>query len=263
MEAVRPPATQVGSDAESQRLAPLFRRAQHDGDLAAREALVKQFLPLARKLARRYAQTSEPYEDLVQVASLGLLKAIDRFEPDRGASFPAFAIPTILGELRRYFRDSTWSVRVSRTAKERGLAVADATEHLTDVHGRPPTVPELATYLELSFEEVLDGLFARRAYSAQSLDAPAASTSEDGDCTLGDTLGAEDDAYALVDDRTAVAEALSSLPERERDILRMRFLEELTQSEIAARVGVSQMQISRVLQRSLEQLRGLAGVTQA
>jgi RNA polymerase sigma-B factor len=242
-------------------VAPLFRRAQH-GDLAAREALAKQFLPLARKLARRYAQSSEPYEDLAQVASLGLLKAIDRFDPDHGVSFPAFAIPTILGELRRYFRDSTWSVRVSRTAKERGLAVADATEHLTDVHGRAPTVQQLATYLELSFEEVLDGLFARRAYHAQSLDAPAATSSEDGDCTLGDTLGAEDDGYALIEDRTAVADALSSLPEREREILEMRFLEEMTQSEIAARVGVSQMQISRVLQRSLQRLHVLSGVAE-
>jgi RNA polymerase sigma-B factor len=262
MEAVERPAGQLGGDAESERLAPLFRRAQHEGDLAAREALVKQFLPLARKLARRYAQSSEPYEDLVQVASLGLLKAIDRFDADRGVTFPAFAIPTILGELRRYFRDSTWSVRVSRTAKERGLAVAEATERLTDIQGRPPTVQELATYLELSFEEVLDGLFARRAYSAQSLDAPAAATSEDGDCTLGETLGSDDEGYALIEDRTAVADALSSLPERERDILRMRFLEEMTQSEIAARIGVSQMQISRVLQRSLEQLHALSGVTE-
>jgi RNA polymerase sigma-B factor len=248
-----------GLDPGPQRLEMLFRRSQ-DGDRAARETLVRQFLPLARKLARRYARSSEPYEDLVQVASLALLKAIDRFDPDRGVSFPTFAIPTILGELRRYFRDSTWSVRVSRSAKESALAVADATGRLTDLHGRPPTVQQLATYLELSIEEVLDGLFARRAYHAQSLDE-SAPTEEDSGCTVGDMLGAEDESYALIEARMVVADALNSLPERERHILHMRFVEDMTQSDIAERIGVSQMQISRVLQHSLEHLGELSGAT--
>jgi RNA polymerase sigma-B factor len=256
METIPRPAGQRAPGAP--RLEPLFRRCQRDGDPAAREILVRHFLPLARKLARRYAQSSEPYEDLVQVASIALLKAIDRFDPDRAASFPGFAIPTILGELRRYFRDSTWSVHVSRGAKERGLAVGAATERLTHLHGRPPTVQQLAVYLEMSIEDVLDGLFARKAYVPQSLDAPA-STEEDGPCTLAETLGAEDENYALIEGRMVAADALRSLPERERHILHMRFVEEMTQSDIGARIGVSQMQISRVLRHSLERLRERSG----
>lgn len=257
IETVPPPVGQ--RDPGAARLAPLFRRCQRDGDPGAREALVRQFIPLARKLARRYAQSSEPYEDLVQVASLGLVKAIDRFDPERGASFPAFATPTILGELRRYFRDSTWSVHVARGAKERYLAVGAATERLTDLHGRAPTVPELAVYLEMSTEDVLDGLLARKAYEAQSLDAAASTTAEDGACTLGDTLGDEDENYTLIESRMVLEDALRTLPEREQEIIRLRFVEELTQSEIAGRVGVSQMQISRTLKRSLEQMREHTG----
>jgi RNA polymerase sigma-B factor len=247
-------------DPASPPIEPLFRRWQGDGDYAAREALVKQFLPLARKLARRYVQSSEPYEDLVQVASLALVKAIDRFDPDHGVSFPSFALPTILGEIRRYFRDSTWSVHVSRGAKERALAVADAIEHHTNLHGRAPDVQELATYLELSIEDVLDALSVREAYYTQSLDVPA-SSEDDGAGTLGDRLGAENETYELIEARMAVADALPLLPERERHILHMRFVEELTQSEIAARIGISQMQVSRVLRRSLERLRELSGAT--
>jgi RNA polymerase sigma-B factor len=249
-------------DSAPPRPEPLFRSCQRDGDRAARETLVRQFLPLARKLARRYAHSSEPYEDLVQVASLALVKAIDRFDPDRGVSFPTFAIPTILGELRRYFRDSSWSVRVSRGAKDRALAVGNATERLTALHGRPPTVQELATYLELSMEDVLDGLFAREAYVPQSLDAPA-STEEDGPGTLADTLGTEDESYALIEARMVVADGLGSLTERERHILHMRFFGDMTQSDIAARIGISQMQVSRILQRSLERLRERSGVRES
>jgi RNA polymerase sigma-B factor len=243
----------------SARVELLVRRWQDDGDFAAREALVQQFLPLARKLARRYVQSPEPYEDLVQVASLALVKAVDRFDPDRGASFSSFAVPTILGEIRRYFRDSTWSVHVSRGAKERALAVRDATEHLANVRGRAPSVQELAAYLELGIDQVLEALCAKEAYHAQSLDAPASSGEEEGADTVGDTLGARDERYELVEARMVVADALPSLPERERRILRMRFVEEMTQSEIAAQIGISQMQVSRVLQRSLERLRELTG----
>ena len=239
-------------------LEPLFRRWQDGGDCDAREALVQHFLPLVRSLARRYAQSSEPYQDLVQVASLALLKAIDRFDPDRGAGFPSFAVPTILGEIRRYFRDSTWSLRVSRGAKERALAVGGATERLTNLHGRAPTVQDLATYLELSIEEILDALNAKAAYETQSLDAPA-STRHDSAGTAGDTVGAEDEGYELIEARMVVGDALPLLPERERQILRMRFVEEMTQREIAEQIGKSQMQISRVLHDSLERLRELSG----
>lgn len=257
-DAVPHPHTPRRRDPALAPLEPLFRRWQDDGDCAAREALVNGFLPLARKLARRYTKSSEPYEDLFQVASLALVKAIDRFDPDRGASFSSFAVPTILGELRRYFRDSTWSVHVSRGAKERALAVADALEHLTDLEGRAPNVQGLARYLELSIEDVLDALSAKEAYAAQSLDGPA-STEEDGVGSLGDTLGAEDASYELIEARMVVAGALPSLSERDRHVLRMRFVEEMTQSEIAAQIGISQMQVSRVLRRSLEQVRDLSG----
>jgi RNA polymerase sigma-B factor len=234
-------------------LEPLFRRWQRDGDGAAREALVSQHLPLARELARRYSPSSECYEDLVQVAGLELMKAIDRYDPARGESFAGFAIPRILGELRRCLRDGALSVHVGRGAKERALAVGQATDRLTDLHGRAPTAQQLAEYLELSLEDVLDGLLV--ANDTQPLDAPATSA-EDDDGTFGGAVGAAEEGHTLVDDR-AVGTHLPSLSERERHILHMRFSEEMTQSEIAARVGVSQMQIARVLRRSLERMREL------
>jgi RNA polymerase sigma-B factor len=186
------------------------------------------------------------------------MKAIDRFDPDRGASFSGFAIPTILGELRRYFRDGTWSLHVARAAKERALAVGEATDVLTDLHGRAPTAQQLAQYLELSIEDVLEGLMAKMAYDAQSLDAPAASAEDDAG-PIGDTLGVEDEAYELIEDRAVLERILPALSERQRQILRMRFAEEMTQSEIAARIGVSQMQISRLLRETVDRLRELAG----
>ena len=222
-----------------------------------REDLVTQYLPLARNLARRYARSSEPYEDLVQVASLALVSAVDRFDPDRGVSFSSYAIPTILGALRRHFRDCTWSVHVPRTAQERALAVGEASEYLSSLHGRPPTVNQLAAYLETDIEDVLDGLHARQAYETESFDSKTGD--RNSEITLGETLGAEDDRYELVEEDTCVAEALKSLTDREREILRLRFYEEMTQSEIAKRVGVSQMQVSRILRRSLDRLREIAG----
>jgi RNA polymerase sigma-B factor len=240
------------------RLDTLFCRLRREEDCAAREELIKRFMPLARKLARRYARSSEPYEDLIQVASLALVKAVDRFDPDRGTSFQAFAIPTILGDLRRYFRDCAWSVHVPRGAQERALAIDHASDRLTNLNGRPPTVQEIASFIEASPEEILDGLYASQAYDTLSLDAPRGTGEEDGDATLVDALGAEDERYELIEADLAVASALHAVPDREREILRLRFVEEMTQSEIAARMGISQMQISRLLRRSLTQLRGLA-----
>lgn len=242
-----------GSDED---LGELFCRWQQDGDGAAREALVERFLPLTRSLARRYDRSSEPFEDLLQVASLGLLKAIDRFDPARGHSFPSFAVPTILGEMRRYFRDCGWSVHVPRGDQERALRVRDAQETLAGERGHAPTVGQLAQYLELDTEQVLDALQAIQAYESLSLDAPRPGPEEEG-MTYGETMGGEDERYELVELDATVVAALEHIPVRERAVLHMRFVKDMTQTEIAAQVGLSQMQISRLLRQSLGRLRAL------
>jgi RNA polymerase sigma-B factor len=234
----------------------LFERWQRTQDREARDELISRFLPLARKLARRYAQSSEPYEDLVQVASLGLVKAVERFDPGRGFAFSSYAVPTIVGELKRYFRDTSWAVHVDRGAQERARKVTDAQQKLSGRTGRIPTVPELAQYLELSQEEVLDGLQTAEAYGAVSLDAPVAGENDEESTRL-ETIGAEDERLLRTDERATVFAAAKSLPAQEREILYLRFGEDLTQSEIAHRVGVSQMQVSRLLRRSLARLRDL------
>ncbi len=235
----------------------LFARWQQHEDHSAREDLVRQFMPLTRSLARRYGRSSEPFEDLLQVASLGLLKAIDRYDPARGHSFQSFAVPTILGEMRRYFRDSGWAVHVPRGAQERALKVRDAQEHLAGEHGRAPTINRLAQYLELDVEEVVDALQATQAYETLSLDTPRPGADESG-MTYTDTVGEEDGRYELIELDATVVAALKHIPARQRSILHMRFIEDLTQTEIAARLGISQMQVSRLLRRSLDQLRALA-----
>jgi RNA polymerase sigma-B factor len=235
---------------------PLFERWQHHGDAAAREQLVRRFMPLARSLARRYGRSSEPFEDLVQVASLGLLKAIDRYDGERGHPFQSYAVPTILGEMRRYFRDSGWAIHVPRGAQERALRVRDAQERISNETGRPPTVNSLAEFLEVDVEEVIDALQAIRAYETVSLDAPRG-TGEDDVVPYGETIGREDERYELVELDATVSSALGHLPARDRLVLQLRFVEDLTQTEIAERVGISQMQVSRLLRRSLEQLRAL------
>jgi RNA polymerase sigma-B factor len=235
----------------------LFRRWQRDGDTAAREQLVRRFLPLTRRLALRYVRSAEPYEDLVQVASVALLKAIDRFDPGRGSGFPAYAIPTILGEMRRHFRDNGWSLHVPRRAQERAMAVGEASKRLTNLHGRTPTVHELAAYMEISAEDVLEGFFASKAYDTVPFSTPCATGDESGEGTVGDTLGAEDERFGLVEADIALANAARLLGDRERRILYLRFSEEMTQSDIAAEVGISQMQVSRSLRGSLARLREL------
>ncbi|HEY7830978.1 MAG TPA: SigB/SigF/SigG family RNA polymerase sigma factor [Solirubrobacteraceae bacterium] len=239
----------------------LFVRWQQQEDQQAREELVRQFMPLTRSLARRYGRSSEPFEDLLQVASLGLLKALDRFDPQRGHSFQSFAVPTILGEMRRYFRDSGWAVHVPRGAQERALKVRDAQEQLSGEHGHAPTVSQLAQYLELDGEEVVDALQATQAYETMSLDTPRPGA-EEGTLTYGETMGQEDERYELIELDATVVAALKHIPARERAILRMRFIEDLTQTEIAAQMGISQMQVSRLLRRSLEQLRVLTRATE-
>lgn len=235
----------------------LFLRWQRERDEAAREQLVVRYMPLARSLARRYGRSSEPFEDLLQVASLGLLKAMDRYDVERGHPFQSFAVPTILGEMRRYFRDSGWAVHVPRGAQERALKVRDAQERIANERGHAPTANQLAEYLELDAEEVIDALQAIQAYETVSLDAPRPGAEDDAGAAYGDSIGTEDERYELVELDATVAAVLGHIPPRERMILQMRFVEDLTQTEIAERVGISQMQVSRLLRRSLDQLRTL------
>lgn len=249
-------ALRASTPAHIARTAELFDRWRRYRDRRARDELIERFLPLARRLARRYASAGEPYDDLVQVASLGLVKAVDRFDPARGFAFTSFAVPTIVGELKRYFRDTAWALHVDRGAQERARKIGEARSEITRETGRPPTIHELAQYLELTEEEVLDGLQTSEAYDAVSLDAPMAS--EDADMpTRMDVIGAEDERLELVDEHATIFAAAKHLPEREREILFLRFGEDLTQSQIADRVGVSQMQVSRLLRRSLQRLREL------
>jgi RNA polymerase sigma-B factor len=232
----------------------LFVRWHHVGDRDARAELVTRYLPLARRLARRYAGAGEPLEDLVQVASLGLVKAVDRYRTERGVAFGSYAVPTILGELRRHFRDRGWSVHVPRRAKEMALQAGRAREEIAGTLGRSPTVAELAQYLEWSLEEVLCALEAAAAHHAASLDAPAGEGDEPASGLL-EHLGCEDERYGVVDERLGIERATERLPATDRTVLRLRFEEGLTQSEIASRLGVSQMQVSRILRRALAYLR--------
>src|SRR5205085_11108988 len=235
----------------------LFRRWQKSSDQRARDELVDRFMPLARNLARRYAGAREPFDDLLQVASLGLVKAIDRFDIERGAAFSSFAVPTILGELKRYFRDLGWSVHVPRGAQEQALKVQEAHERLTTKTGRPPTVNELAEYLELSVEDVLDALETAAAHHSTSLDAPREDRSSGESGSLVDGFGEEDSRYELVDETVTISVAARKLSARERRVLALRFVNDMTQTQIAQEIGVSQMQVSRILRRALNRLREL------
>ena len=231
----------------------LLLRYHREGDLAAREELVERFLPLARDLALRYAYPDEPFDDLLQVASLGLIKAIDRFEPGRGTKFTSYAAPTILGELKRHFRDKGWSLHVPRDLQERTLAVSRETEALSKQLGRSPMVREVAAGLGCSVEEVLEAQEAAASYEAAFLDAPAARDDEES-AALVDLLGAEDSAYELVEDRHAIASTWQALPDVERKVLELRFMHDLTQREIGEQIGYSQMHVSRLLRRALNRL---------
>ena len=225
----------------------------HPGRARARERAIEAWLPLARHLARRYAGRGEPTDDLEQTASLGLVKAIDRFEAERGIDFAGFAIPTIIGEIKRHFRDRTWSVRVPRRLQELRLAITTADATLTNTLGRSPTVADIALHLGVSEDDVLDGLEGARAYRSTSLSTPVG----DGDAVgeLGDLLGGVDPEFDLAENRMVVAEALGVLDDRERRILTLRFYGNLTQSQIAEQVGISQMHVSRLLTRALAKLR--------
>ena len=235
----------------------LWRRFTEHRDQAARTELVELYMPLARRMASRYAGVSEPYDDLLQVASLGLLNAVDRFDASRGTPFAGFAKPTILGELKRYFRDKVWTVRVPRSVHDRMGEVEKATERLTLELGRPPSVEELAEEVGIKAAEVLEVLEAQHNRRPLSLDAPPVGEDPE-DASGAEWVGRPDGNFDLVEDRLAMEAVLPVLGEREREVLRLRFVEELPQTEIAARIGCSQMHISRLLRRSLDKLREAA-----
>jgi len=232
----------------------LFARARFDKDARARETLIRRYLPLARRLARRYQHTDEPLEDLVQVASIGLLKAIDRFDCAREVMFSSYAVPTILGELKRHFRDRTWSVRVPRDLQELALRVDQAVAKLSIGMRRSPSVGEIARLVDASEEQVLEALEAMGAYRAGSLDAPR-STREEETESIADSLGSDDSGFERAEERATLQPLLDRISERERIVLELRFGEDLTQAEIGERIGVSQMQVSRLIRQALTRLR--------
>ncbi len=233
-----------------ERTAELFTRLPDDP--VAREELVRLYHPLAEYLARKFAGRGEAVEDLIQVASIGLLNAIDRFDMSREVQFPTYAAVTIVGELKRHFRDKGWSVRVPRRLQEVGLRVNRVLGELWQELGRSPTVAEIAKKLELPEEQILEAMEAMQAYSTTSLDAPIG---EDG-LTHGDMLPQDDDSLELLESWASVGPALRELPQRERRILYLRFFKGLTQTEIAEPLGISQMHVSRLLSQTLAQLRG-------
>ncbi len=227
------------------------------GDMAARDELVERFLPLARQLARRYQRGNEPLDDLIQVASIGLVKAVDRFDPSRGTAFSSYAVPTILGELKRYFRDSGWAVHVPRGMQERVMNVNNAIARLSRQLGRSPTAAEVALEINDSPESVVEAMEAAVAYDSVSLDTPRTGDEEDGD-TYADTMGMIDERFELVEYKSAIGPTMRALPERDRLVLKLRFEDDLTQLEIAERIGVSQMHVSRLIRRALKRLRTVA-----
>ena len=231
----------------------LWERLSSERDPAAREELLEMYLPVARRMAARYAGVSEPFDDLLQVASLGLLQAIDRFDPGRGTPFIGFAKPTILGELKRYFRDRVWTVRVPRSIHDMMARVEKATAALELELRRPPSVGELAAELGVESAEVLEVLEANHNRRPLSLDAPRVGSDEDD--SPPELVGEQELGYERVEDRIMLENALPGLGERERQILKLRFVDEMPQSRIAERLGCSQMQVSRLLRRALQQLR--------
>ncbi len=260
MLTMTPPRDEPGSGAERSREdRELFVR-YGAGDVLAREQLVDRFLPLARQLARRYQRAGEPLDDLMQVASMGLIKAIDRFDSDREIAFSSYAVPTILGEIKRHFRDRTWAVRVPRDLQELTLRVDKAVGELAEALHRQPSVAEIGEAVGADEEQVLEALQAGGAYRAVSFDAPrGGGGGEDDVATLADSVGVDEDGFDRAEERATLAHLLSTVTPRERDVLRMRFEEDMTQAEIGAVIGVSQMQVSRVIRQALSRLRAAAG----
>ncbi len=225
-----------------------------EGDLAAREELITRYLPLVRSLARRFMSRGQPLEDLVQVGSIGLIKAVDRFDLDRGVELSTYATPTILGEIKRYFRDKGWAVKVPRALQELNVRLNRVIEHLTVDLQRSPTIAELAAEIQVSEEEVVEALESGRAYSSVSIFSGGVGEDEES-LELLDCLGQEEHAYDLVEQRRLLAPAMERLEPRERLILHLRFFEGMTQTQVATRIGISQMHVSRLIRKSIDSLR--------
>jgi RNA polymerase sigma-B factor len=221
--------------------------------VSARDELVTMHLPLVQFLARRFRDRGEPYEDLVQVGTIGLIKAVDRFDPERGVEFSTYATPTIVGEIKRHFRDKGWAIRVPRRLQELRISIAQATSELSQTSGRSPTIGELASHLGVSEDEIIEGLEGAQAYSTSSIDAPLGDDAEAP--LLADRLGGEDPGIESIEYRESLKPLLAALPSRERRILALRFFHGMTQSQIAEEVGISQMHVSRLLAKSLTTLR--------
>jgi RNA polymerase sigma-B factor len=240
--------------AESDRR--LFERCREDRDLTAREELIARFLPLARRLARRYWWGRDQADDLAQVAAIGLVKAIDRFDPERGVAFATYAVPTIIGELKRHLRDTGWALHVPQRMQERVLDVERAAEHLRTELGRSPTAEEVARHVGLTTACVAEAAAAATAFETVPLERTAAG--EPDSVRRGPVLAFEDERFDLIEYGATIQPALDALPPRDRLILRMRFVEDMTQAEIASRLGISQMHVSRLLRQSLARLRAAA-----
>jgi RNA polymerase sigma-B factor len=232
----------------------LLRRYHEDGDLGAREELIERYMSLVRSLARRYAYRGEQLDDLVQIGAIGLIKAIDRFDVERGVELTTYATPNIIGEIKRHFRDKGWSVRVPRGLQELNVQVSKLIEQLTVQEGRSPTIPELAKAAGVEEEQVLEALESGRAYNSVSLSTGGGSD-EDGELDPLESLGTIEHEYEVSEDRAVLAPGFKVLDERERKILHLRFFSGLTQSQIAAEIGISQMHVSRLIRRSLEKIR--------
>ena len=258
IERVVPP-TGRGKD-ESEKLDQFLLRRYHlHGDRRARDQLITMYLPLVRSLARRYSSRGEHFDDLVQVGSIGLIKAIDRFDLTRGVELTTYATPNIIGEIKRYFRDKGWSVRVPRGLQELNIRLNKVIDELVPKLQRSPTINEIAEAAGATPEEVLEALETSQAYNSVSLQAAPNGESGDDDTGLIDYMGTEEEAYDTMEDRTMLAPGFAKLDARERYILHLRFFEGLTQSQIAARVGISQMHVSRLIRRALEKLRANIG----
>ena len=233
----------------------LLRRYHHQGDVEARQRLIEQYLPLVRSLARRYSYRGEQLEDLVQVGCIGLIKAIDRFDVDRGVELTTYATPNIIGEIKRHFRDKGWAVRVPRGLQELNVRLSRLMEELTVQYERSPTIAELAKAADVEEEEVLEALETGQAYATLSLSAPSGGGDDGDDLDPLESLGEIEKEYEVSEDRALLAPGWKVLDDRERRILELRFFEGLTQSQIAQQVGISQMHVSRLIRRSLEKIR--------
>jgi RNA polymerase sigma-B factor len=247
------PAEQLASEDE------LLRRFARTRDPSVKEEIVRRFLPFARSLALRYRGGTEQIDDLVQVANLGLVQAVERFDPARGANFKSFAAPTILGELKRHFRDRVWNLRLPRGLQERILKLEGVATQLTAKLERPPTVRELAAELAIDETEVLEAFEALETRRTLSFDQPVTVVGTPDEATVGEQVGVEDPHFEGVEDRAAVEASLPGLTEREVLALRLRFVDDLTQSQIAERIGCSQVHVSRILRGALQRLRESAG----